>query len=589
MKTILILALLLLPHLARAAPPGLIAWQPYGDAAFAQARAENKLVLLELEAVWCHWCHVMDARTWSDPEVAAAVHAGYVPLRVDHDARPDLATRYQDYGWPAIIILDADGRDLVKRAGYQAPEGMLALLAAVRRDPTPESAPPAERQVWAESPLLDAKVAGALKQRFVDSHDFKLGGLRGDQKFIDRDATEYALFLAREGDARAARMARNDLAGGRRLADPVWGGIYQYSTHGDWEHPHFEKLGQIQADYLRLFALGYAAFHDPEDLRVIRKLHAYLHTFLRSPEGAFFTSQDADVRPGEKATRYFTLSDVARRREGIPRVDRHIYSRENGLIAAALVQASLATGDAGMLDDARQAVNYILTQRSLPGGGFRHDAQDAAVPYLADNLAMLRALLALHGATGERDWLNRAMETARFMEARFTLGADPGYIGAAPGGPLAPVRNIDENIALARAANLLHHYSGDTTFKAMAERAMRYLATPEVALSRISDPGILLASHELGNDPLHITIVGQRDDPVARALFQTAARWPIVYKRVDWWDRREGPMPNPDVAYPQLPKSAAFLCTQGRCSLPLFSAQDLLDQLEQVGQTTTQP
>lgn len=71
-------------------------------------------------------------------------------------------------------------------------------------------------------------------------------------------------------------------------------------------------------------------------------------------------------------------------------------------------------------------------------------------------------------------------------------------------------------------------------------------------------------------------MVGHRDDRLAQALFRAAAGWPSNYKRVEWWDVREGPMPNPDVAYPQLPRSAAFLCTDGRCSLPLFSVQALL-------------
>lgn len=576
MKTFLLLAVLLLPNLARATASDSIVWQPYSHAAFAQARAEHKLVLLELEAVWCHWCHVMDEKTWSNAQVAAAVRAGYVPVRVDQDARPDLASRYQDFGWPAIIILDADGRDLVKRAGYQSVAGMLALLKAVSDDPSPETAPPAETQAWADSPLLSGAVTQALKKRFVDSHDFKLGGLLGDQKIIDRDATEYALLLAAQGDRQAAAMARNDLAGARQLADPVWGGIYQYSTHGDWAHPHYEKLGQIQADYLRMFALGYAAFRDPADLATMRQLHAYLRGFLRSPDGAFYTSQDADVKPGEKATDYFKLPDQARRRVGIPRVDRHIYARENGLIATALVAAYLATDDRDMLDDARQAVGFIMKHRGIPGGGYSHDEQDVAGPYLADNLAMLRAFLALHGATGERVWLRQAMDTARFIEGHFTRDDAPGYLGATLDGPLAPVRSIDENLALARVANLLFRYSGDAAFKSMAESAMRYLASPQVALSRISDPGILLVSHELANDPVHITVVGHRDDPLAQALFRAAAGWPSNYKRVEWWDVREGPMPNPDVAYPQLPRSAAFLCTDGRCSLPLFSVQALL-------------
>lgn len=580
MKTLLRLCLLvlLLPLAATAATTGLVPWQPYGDAAFAQARAERRFVLLELEAVWCHWCHVMDERTWTDPRVAAAVARDFVPVRADHDARPDLAERYRDYGWPAIIVLDGSGREIVKRAGYLAPERMLALLAAIVADPSPEAAAAAgEPENWAVSPLLDRAVAVELEQRFVASHDFALGGLLGAQKVVDRDAAEYALLRAAAGDRVGEVIARSNLAAARRLADPVWGGIYQYSTGGDWNHPHFEKLGFIQADYLRLFALGYAAFRDPRDAAVMAQLHAYLRRFLQAPDGSFYTSQDADLKPGEHAADYFALPDRQRLTRGIPRVDRHIYAKENGLLAAALVQAHLATGCPEYLADARRAVERMLATRRLAGGGFSHDAGDAGGPYLADNLAMLRALLALHGTTGERSWLAEAVATADFIDARFRRPAAPGYLSAAANGPLAPVPTLDENLALARAANLLGHYSGAPRHRAMAENAMRYIVTPDVALARLSDPGILIAARELGSDPAHLTVVGSRGDVAAAALFRAAADWPVVYKRVEWWDRAEGPLPNADVVYPQLAKAAAYVCSAGRCSRPLFATAELLD------------
>lgn len=575
MRTALSLLLCLWIPLAAAAP-GLIPWQAYGDDAFTRARAEGRFVLLELEAVWCHWCHVMDERTWTDPAVAEAVAQHYVPVRADHDARPDLAERYRDYGWPAIIVLDGEGREIVKRAGYIPPESMARLLAAIVADPSPESAAAAEPSAWASSPLLDAATRAELERRWVETHDFTLGGLKGFQKIVDRDAAEYALLKAATGDTSAARMARGDLAGARRLLDPVWGGVYQYSTGGDWKHPHYEKLGFIQADYLRLFALGYAAFGDPRDRAAIAAIHTYLRRFLRAPDGAFYTSQDADLRPGEHSAAYFALGDAARMRRGTPRVDHNVYARENGLIAAALVQAHAATGDPLLLDDAAAAVERMIATRRLPEGGYAHGVSDSAGPYLADSLAMLRALIALHGATGERRWLAEATATADFIAQRFARNDAPGFRTAAPSGPLAPVATLEENLALARAANLLAGYGGEARHRAMAESALRYLATPEVALARLSDPGILVAAREMANDPAHLTVVGGRDDPAARRLFSAAVRWPVVYKRVEWWDRRDGPLANPDVAYPELARAAAYVCSEGRCSRPLFSPEDLI-------------
>lgn len=568
------------------------AWQPYGDEAFRAAKAEHRLVLLELEAVWCHWCHVMDEKTWSDAQVQDTVRQGFVAIRVDHDARPDLAERYRDYGWPAIIILDADGHELVKRAGYQPKARMLAILDAVRKAPQAEAASGADQTKWTaevsaeQTGLLSPALAQELQRRFVDSHDFQQGGLRGDLKLVDRDATEYALLLAGRGDANALAMARRDMAALRQLSDPVWGGIYQYSTGGDWAHPHYEKLAAVQADVLRIAALAYASSKDGADLKLIHDVHAYMRAFLRSPEGGFYTSQDADLTPGVHASGYFNLDDAARRRLGLPKVDRHLYARENGLLAQALVQAYVVTGDEIFLHDAKAAVALMLTTRRLPeAGGFRHGDADVGGPFLADNLAMLRALVALYGADGDRKWLDEARLTARFIDRHFRNQDQAGYISAEKHGPIAPVTTLDENLALARCANLLFRYTGDSRDQAMAKQAMQYLARPAVALARVSDPGILLAAEELALEPTHLTIVGAKDDAQAAALFRTALRWPASYKRVEWWDRREGALPNADVNYPNLARPAAYVCSEGRCSRPLFAGEEihaLLQQMKQV-------
>ena len=106
------------------APPSALHWQPWSDAAFAQARAEHKFVLLDLEAVWCHWCHVMDDVTYRDPVVIRLLNQRYVLVKVDQDSRPDISNRYQDYGWPATVVFAAEGSEIVKRQGYIPPRPM---------------------------------------------------------------------------------------------------------------------------------------------------------------------------------------------------------------------------------------------------------------------------------------------------------------------------------------------------------------------------------------------------------------------------------------------------------------------------------
>jgi len=128
---------------------------------------------------------------------------------------------------------------------------------------------------------------------------------------------------------------------------------------------------------------------------------------------------------------------------------------------------------------------------------------------------------------------------------------------------------------VARFMNLLRRYTGEGRHGALTDNAMRFLVTDQIAGSRLTAPGILLAAFEAANDPLHLTIVGAKNDPQAAKLFAAATSYPAVYRRVEWWDRREGNLPNPDVQYPELPQAAAFICTDSTCSLPIFDAAQI--------------
>src|ERR1700692_3207920 len=92
---------------------GAIKWQGWSDATFQQAKKENRLVILDLEAVWCHWCHVMDKQTYSNPKIQKLINDNFLAIGVDQDSRPDISNRYEDYGWPATIIFDSDGHEIV--------------------------------------------------------------------------------------------------------------------------------------------------------------------------------------------------------------------------------------------------------------------------------------------------------------------------------------------------------------------------------------------------------------------------------------------------------------------------------------------
>lgn len=492
-------ALLLAVSAWAGTPPPPLEWNQWSDDVFARAKREDRFVLLDLEAVWCHWCHVMDATTYQDPTAVALLKSKYVLVKVDQDSRPDLSSRYEDYGWPATIVFDPAGHEIVKRAGYIAPREMIAMLRAIIADPAPGPSVVAEEPIqFASSPTLPAEMREQLAANYRLRYDSKNGSWGFNQKFLDWDGVEYAMLLARQGDAQAEKMALETLTAQLNLIDPVWGGVYQYSTDGDWKHPHFEKIMQFQAENLRIYAMAWQQFHKPEYLQADRDIRRFLQSFLTSPDGAFYTSQDADLIDGRHSAAYFKLNDAGRRRLGVPRVDRHIYARENGWAITALTVLSQAVPDPACLAEAERAARWVMAHRALGDGGFRHDETDSAGPYLGDTLAMTRAFLSLYSATQDRKWLERAEHGLAFIAANFPDTAGAGYVTArtATDAAYRPHPERDENVALARAANSVWRASGDPQFRKIAEQAMRYVVTPQVARQYTAAP-TLLADAEL--------------------------------------------------------------------------------------------
>jgi hypothetical protein len=477
-----------------------VPWEPWSDRPFARAKAEKRFVLLDVGAEWCHWCHVMDDTTYRETGVLVLIRDRFIPVRVDADAQPDLANRYEDYGWPATVVFDADGHEIVKFRGYIEPERMRSLLAGIVEDPRP--GPSAQVEDADVPDTAPAALTGALRAELAALHASRYDGEHGGwgfvHKYLDADAVEYALRRAKDGDAAALRMAQETLAKqARHLIDPVWGGAYQYSDGGVWENPHFEKIASVQADNLRAFALAYAQTKDAAYLTAAQDVLRYLRAFWRSPEGAFYVSQDADLVPGEHSADYFALADAARRKRGLPRIDTHLYTRENGWIVRGLCAYSAATGDRTALADAEAAMRYVVAARALPGGGFRHDEKDPGGPYLGDNVAAARAFLDLYGATHDAAWLQRAEETAAFVDRTFRAPGLAGFVTARQAHAFDRARpQRDENVAVARFGADLAAATGRAAGLELARHALRYLSSPEVA-RRFATASVLLADEDV--------------------------------------------------------------------------------------------
>jgi len=312
-------------------------WYPWGDEAFARASREDKPVFLSIGYATCHWCHVMAHESFEDPEVAAILNRDFVCIKVDREERPDIDSTYMQVcqmmtgqgGWPLTIVMAPDKRPffaatyIPKERRFAMP-GLLDLLPKIAR---------AWREQREEIVRSSDSIASALKSRgpagpgaepdaaLLDEgyEDLLLrfepeyGGFSGAPKF---PTPHILLFLLRYGKRtekqRALAMAVRTLDAMRDggICDHLGGGFHRYSSDAQWRVPHFEKMLYDQALLLMAYTEAFEATRLERYRDTAESIVAYVLRDLTSPEGAFFSAEDADSPGGEGAFYLWTTDEL---------------------------------------------------------------------------------------------------------------------------------------------------------------------------------------------------------------------------------------------------------------------------------------
>ncbi len=542
-------------------------WSEWSEATFARAATEKKFVIVSLQSWWCPWCHVMNRDTWANEEVRATLKDHFIPVHVDQDSRPDVSQRYDRWGWPATIIFGPDGTEIVKLRGFYSPQFLVPILKETIKDPSPVdygTLGGAERERTLANGLSDAQRTEILG--FLDKAYDRANGGWSKSKLVDGPTLGWFLDRAKAGDKEAETRLRRTLTAMIAAIDKDTGGISQVMLKPDWslpsrEFPMFAQQAGISAYARAAVMFGDAAYRDAAD-----RIYGFLKTRLAAPGGGFYASMGMA--------------------EGEPGVDKRQYARETGQAIQGLAAYYDSTGARDALTLARAAADWAMRERGLSGGGFRHAERDAAGPYLADNVEMAAALLALHRSTGGRKWLTAAGAAADFIERTFIDPRTGGFLASAsPDAPHLPkpIKQREDNVTATRFFTLLAFYTGEKKYREIAEAGMGYLASPPILDAYGFLPDVLLAEEELRNEPVHVTIVGPKDDPRSAALYAGALHYPLTYKRTEWWDKREGRLANQDVDYPDFPDGpAAFACTRTFCSLPVTDPAAIPAQIDRL-------
>jgi hypothetical protein len=318
-----------------------VRWHAWGEAAFARAQAEDKPILLDIGAVWCHWCHVMDRESYEDAEIAALINDLFVAVKVDRDERPDVDARYQaavsaisgQGGWPLTAFLTPDGRPYfggtyIPRDDRYGRPGMGRVLLAMsqvwreRRDEALETAGSVMAAIEHNesfsgrngelSLALVDKIAASILAQF----DPRNGGFGSQPKFPHPAALDLLLEVAiNRGNERAREAFITTLEkmaqGG--VYDQLAGGFHRYSVDERWVVPHFEKMIYDNTELLRNYVHGYQSFVREDFLLIAKQIVAWIDAMMTDRErGGFYGSQDADVGLDDDGD-YFTWTlDEAR-------------------------------------------------------------------------------------------------------------------------------------------------------------------------------------------------------------------------------------------------------------------------------------
>ncbi|MFV0320644.1 MAG: thioredoxin domain-containing protein [Microbacterium sp.] len=514
-----------------------VAWFPWGSEAFEVARQRGVPVMVSIGYSTCHWCHVMARESFSDPQTAADLNAGFVSIKVDREEHPEVDAAYlaaagaftQSLGWPLTVFTTPDGEPFFAGTYWPPrPQPPMAsfrqVLGAVRDAWTQRREAVTQTGRALAEALAEASAASApadlptkaqliaAAERLAAREDPVHGGFGATgPKFPAVPALRF-LQSMRDDAPDAAAVASRAFAAmvGGELRDTVEGGFFRYATRPDWTGPHYERMLTDNAGLLEV-AL------DEGSADVAEGIVSFLVNVLQRPPGGFGAAQDSEsMIAGERSEGGYYARDAAARAElDAPAVDGKVVTGWNGMAIGALARSARLSR--GALDAARLAADAVLESNVAPDGRLVRASLDeipSRAPATLEDYALLaEGLLVLATATGEvvyaltaRDLVDRAL--AGDIEPDPTLAAHGLHApasrddGTLPSGPSA----------FAAACVTLWRLGAGDRYREAAVARVRAASTRALA-EPLGFGALLRTAHELIT-PVHQLVV-VTDDPDA--------------------------------------------------------------------------
>ncbi|MCH8003778.1 MAG: thioredoxin domain-containing protein [Nanoarchaeota archaeon] len=407
-----------------------INWNEWNKETFQKAAKENKPILLDIHGVWCHWCHVMEQTSYSDPEVIEIVNKDFIPIKVDTDKGPAINKRYNQGGWPSTVFLTPTGQ-IITGTTYIPPDSlkdmMFRVIDTFKDIKFQEVVSEGKKLIIDNNIKLDNKIIEKIMEDMLNNFDFDYGGF-GVPKFPMTDAINLVFdqYLKIKNNNSLNKnksinekdlliIARLTLDNMKGIFDNIEGGFYRYSVTQQWNEPHYEKMMETNAGIIQNYLQGYEIMKKDEYKDIAIKSLNYIKNNLSNKDGAFYGSQDADEE-------YYPKNLEERKKHGKPFIDKNIYTDLSSMMISTYIYAYKILKDDFYKNFAVKSIKFLIDKSYDEKFGMFHfyDSKRKFLPgMLLDNVYFIKALIDVFEITKDKLYINTAVKLNKFVINNF--------------------------------------------------------------------------------------------------------------------------------------------------------------------------
>lgn len=559
-------------------------WHDWNNQSFKKAHEEDKLILLDITASWCHWCHVMDSTTYEDESVISYIEDNYMPIRVDRDKRPDIDGIYNLGGWPSTVILTPEG-EILTGGTYMQPIPLLYMLKDtkklykenkkdIKEKIRKEGRAKSTLRIKAISHSLEYDAQAYVHSSIIDMYDSRYGGFGKKPKFLYPEVLSYLArqyFLSHDDKAKKILIKTLDIMYGSEVYDGIDGGFFRYATQRDFSGPHYEKLLDENAHLMSVYLEAYQMFNLPRYMDAAEDILKYIENNLYDDtKGLFYGSQNADET-------YYNNGFKQRIRMKKPALDKTYYTDKNSLCILAILKYYCITGKEEYLQIAVKAVDVLSKDLTNDSSLMKHHQGSDNANTLEDQVYMMELLLRFYSLTGRKAYMDKSLKLMDRVIEEFYDGKDKGFFDYLPIDEIKhyqPLKSLNLNSEISKVLMRLF----------MLTDIRKYYQYCQETLTHFSciyrEYGIFAVNYAeavriFAGDAYRIILIGKSDDHDTINLFNGLKKLynPVgITQFLDIDKNREEikKMGLDDDSYPKI-----YVCTKDKCLPPADSIKDL--------------